>query len=64
MVEVTAKPVPYSITLACVPVAPRLSGGYAEGVFRLAIASGILFVFFNERVFSSEYDLTPASGAR
>jgi hypothetical protein len=30
----------------------------------LAIASGILFVFFNGRVFSTEYHLTPTSEAR
>src|SRR6266702_1426454 len=30
----------------------------------MAIAFGILFVFFNGRVFSTEYDLTPTSEAR
>jgi hypothetical protein len=34
------------------------------GTFHLAIASRILFVFFNGRVFSTEYDLTPTSDAR
>ncbi|WCM23900.1 hypothetical protein NDK50_23950 [Paraburkholderia bryophila] len=45
-------------------LARRLRRPYVRRAFELAITPRILFVFFNGRAFSTEYDLTPTGAAR